>query len=819
MIISEIALSYPCVKYTVKVSHFTARKSTAIEWVILEAINKCSFLQQYAGIQIESFFSHIFTITDADLLIRPCLISLHDMGAISISGIDDDTELSTVPMSTLSLTKAGQEMQKQGLLPGTMAEDTFSIYYDIISNSLLEENNSYKEFSNGLKVMDLENDEDVDFPMTIIKNWIIDKQKKKKKGSMNWLTPTTRIDDISPFNSQILWKNVLKKIDIGKNLVWKVVGNEDEKIDEISLIQTNFYCPENYEELPIAEITNPDEEIEKIVQLSEINELIKDFIMEDELFCVDEKYYINIQSKQLNKKKKIRIGIVFNSNKFLSEDGKGQIIFKIPNQELVKNCVYFNAQKSIQIGKFEVRAGRESKGIALAYVPKNTHIEITSLLLEIVEQYFDQDSSVLFILSEIGMKGMFGKYVERILNNLETLQEKVDMIENINSKSIKYYNQKMISAIDFEKLLVDDKYIINKCQTFLGVKEVLKEYSSINTLRQNEGLFQKILKLILQNIGFKENIRDIWEIWKEIEGIKKSYLLWINKNELYKKVYSNVSINKLFERFDDDSLFEINEYTYVEQILLNMKRIYISVKEILPEIDIKKTHSQEKISEIILKHRDKLKELYDEVRKWKDEEERITTRVLELDELLVCNSAFSNTHDLMNKILKALAIFFDDSFMKYNKVYIVDTCTLMKEPSLISWFDDNKALLVIPMVVLDELDGLKSDEDEEKSYNAREVIRNIENYKSYEWLNRGEQSYPELIPKDLNKERNDSKILSIAIRYSAKQPVLLTEDKNLSNIADAIKIANMKLSSYQKMKSHEQLNTKKNSKKNKKKKR
>ena len=55
----------------------------------------------------------------------------------------------------------------------------------------------------------------------------------------------------------------------------------------------------------------------------------------------------------------------------------------------------------------------------------------------------------------------------------------------------------------------------------------------------------------------------------------------------------------------------------------------------------------------------------------------------------------------------ALAHYFDDSFMKYNKVYIVDTCTLMHEPGLISWFDGENALLVIPMVVLDELDSKK----------------------------------------------------------------------------------------------------------------
>ena len=93
MIFSEVTLSYPCVQHNVEVAHFTARKSTAIEWLILEAISKCEKLTNYTGISIGDFFEQIFTISDADLLIRPVLISLQDMGAITISGIDDETEL------------------------------------------------------------------------------------------------------------------------------------------------------------------------------------------------------------------------------------------------------------------------------------------------------------------------------------------------------------------------------------------------------------------------------------------------------------------------------------------------------------------------------------------------------------------------------------------------------------------------------------------------------------------------------------------------------------------------------------------------------
>ena len=126
MIISEVIMSYPCIKYEVEVSHFTERKSTAIEWVILEAINRCNVLTQYEGVSISDFFKSIFTISDADLLIRPCLLALHDMGAINISGIDNETELSTVPMRNLQLTKIGKELQMQEAYDNLLASPTDS---------------------------------------------------------------------------------------------------------------------------------------------------------------------------------------------------------------------------------------------------------------------------------------------------------------------------------------------------------------------------------------------------------------------------------------------------------------------------------------------------------------------------------------------------------------------------------------------------------------------------------------------------------------------------------------------------------------------
>lgn len=818
MIFTEVTLSYPCVQHKVEVSHFTARKSTAIEWVILEAINKCEKLSNYAGISIASFFEQIFTISDADLLIRPVLISLQDIGAITISGIDDETELDTVAMSNLKLTKTGREMQSQGLLPGTSSEETFSIYYDVAAKVLKDEAHLYKEESTGIRIVDIDDADDVDFPEGAIREWLFTIQNDQKRKRLNWLTPTTKIESVTPLSSEIYWKNITRKVEIVDGMRWKVSGLEDEEIDEITLEASDVSCPEGLRDLPFLEIVNPDEEIKRLVSINEINALIGEYLLKDDLFCVEAKYYKDVKKNQQNKKR-IRIGIVYGADEFEVENSKKQIIIRVPDCNLRNYGVYLNAKDSVKACITNVSAGSISKEIAIAYIPKRIETNLPNVIVELVDKYYSYDNSILFALYELGLKDMFIEYVDCIVSEELKLADKAKAIELFNEKSRGYYGMNVISAADKERILVNKAYIVEQCKNINDAKEVISEYAEINAFRQDESLFQKIMKIAIEHVGEQDSLEDIWDFWQAITSAKKAYINWVTKLGLHKHLYSKRTILEFIGRFTDENLFEIEEYTAVEQIILNMRRISLQVEGLVPELNLYETVSQEKYNELVLAHMDAIDVLYDQVKKWQDEEERFTNKVIDLSEVLEPDTPFTNVKKNMDGLRNALATFFDDSFMRFNKVYIVDTCTLMNEPGLISWFDGEKALLVVPMIVLDELDSLKTSDDEEKAYRAREVIRNISNYKAYDWLNTGESSHPELLSDDLDKERNDNKILSVAIRYCAKKPILLTDDTNLGNIATANKIENMTLESYQAMKQHEKIASKGGSKKSKKKKR
>ena len=812
---TEIILSYPYIKYRAEVSHFTSRKSTAIEWVILEAINKCEKLPEYSGISIANFFEQLFTISDADLLIRPVLISLQDIGAIIIYGIDDDTELNTVAMSNLRLTPTGREMQSQGLLPGVSSQEIFSIYYDLVEGVLKEETNLYKTKSTGTPIID--NLNEYKFPEGTIREWFSKIQNNKKQSKFNWLTPTTKIETIYPLDSELYWKNVTRKVELVDGMRWKISDIEDLNIDEVSLKKFNVLNLDELENLPYLEIKNPDEEIKKLVSFNEISKLVEDLLEKEDLFCVEAKYYKDVKVKQPNRKN-IRIGIVFGANKFEVKNSKMQIIIYIPDYDLNNQGLFFNTSNSVKACITTVSAGEVSKNIPIAYIPREYKNNLPNTIANTVAKYYIQDNIILFALYELGLKDLFLEYVTNIVSENKELDDKAKIIESFNQKSKEFYGKNVILATDKENFLIDKDYIIKHSKNIENAKKIINDYAEINAFKQDDTLFQKMMQIIIEHVGVQDSLEDIWSFWKVIAVAKKAHINWITKMELHKYLYSEKSILNFFNRFKEENLFEIDEYTIVEKTILNLKRISLQIKKLIPELNLYKTVSNEKYNEIVLAHKDILKELYENVRQWKKEEEEFINKVIDLDEILKTDNPFMNVKNNIDGLRNALATFFDDSFMKFNNVYIVDTSILLNEPNLISWFDGKKTLLVIPMVVLDELDGLKNSENKEIAKKAREVIRNISKYKNCDWLNIKESSYPHLISKDLDKERNDNKILSIAIKYCTKKPILLTDDTNFGNIAIANNIKTMNLESYLSTKQEEKTANKGNKKKTKKKK-
>ncbi len=119
------------------------------------------------------------------------------------------------------------------------------------------------------------------------------------------------------------------------------------------------------------------------------------------------------------------------------------------------------------------------------------------------------------------------------------------------------------------------------------------------------------------------------------------------------------------------------------------------------------------------------------------------------------------------------------------KNYILDTNVLIHYPGCIHTFEDNN--IIIPIICLEELDNLKK-KDGILGYQAREAIREINSVRQYGNIHNGitlpgggtlrvelNHLNPALIPDGVDLNKNDNKILTIALNIK-------NESKNVSTI-------------------------------------
>ena len=122
------------------------------------------------------------------------------------------------------------------------------------------------------------------------------------------------------------------------------------------------------------------------------------------------------------------------------------------------------------------------------------------------------------------------------------------------------------------------------------------------------------------------------------------------------------------------------------------------------------------------------------------------------------------------------------------KIYVLDTNVLIQAPYALKCFEDND--VVLPLVVLEELDNHKRDEGE-RGANVREAIRIIEQLRQNGDLTVGvnmdnggtlrvEKNYKDVeLPHDMSEHKSDNRILKVCKGLSEEkkeQVILVTKD-------------------------------------------
>ncbi|MEG0577782.1 MAG: PhoH family protein [Bacilli bacterium] len=124
------------------------------------------------------------------------------------------------------------------------------------------------------------------------------------------------------------------------------------------------------------------------------------------------------------------------------------------------------------------------------------------------------------------------------------------------------------------------------------------------------------------------------------------------------------------------------------------------------------------------------------------------------------------------------------------KPIVLDTSALMKNNTLVETLLDMYQV-IIPIVVVSELDNLKTSENGEKACGARQAIKQIEKYRNLLTFDMNDE-IPESLKSEYSYNHNDDIIVGCAKRYNA---YFMTNDLNLKIKASALGVECIEISS------------------------
>ncbi|WP_297204052.1 PIN domain-containing protein [uncultured Brachyspira sp.] len=797
MEISSISFSKPYIKYDSIVYHFTSRKSIAIEWVILELINRYSNDNEYGSISIKTILENMLFIPDTDSLVLPSIIELINLRALeSDFYINENTSLSSISLSQIRLTDSGKELQAKGLIPGKEAEDIVSFIYDISENifELYDDKLKFDNSPKGIKLVEYDDDDEEDdddddeyiFDFNKAKSIL---EELKNKNKFSWLQPTSEIRDIDRGDIQVLWRNFNDRINLledGK-IELKDKKNDDdfnklliENIDSVETLQNNYD-----DDLDLYDFNyNNFSKILNIYETSKIDEKLKNILGSKDFVIVNKKLYqdeIKISSNLL---------LVFGSDDFSIDIKDKKMTLYIEDDMILKNCIALNKDKTnVCISNFRVHNDFGDGVISLGYSISH-QIDFNEIVSELINKYQIKDARILLISLIIGGIEAFRNNVLYLFNIIENFDDALNFISDIinNAKALKLDDNQAKNILNH---ILSNNKKVNDTKTINLLIAYLMPIVNSKTL-DNNSISKLYLSIIKRNNIKSLDYNDLNTLFDYLKHIKAEIK---DIDSVSKNLYQNAFID-MMKKYMSDTKYRFEEFSSIEKSINsfanNIKSIEESLK--LKIGDIYNNISASSLSPKII-----------EYYKTSKDKDKILNNLNNIDKILkdisskleITEEDFKNNgiiNAALESIKSAVYKLNDKSINNFTKVYAVDTNVLLNEPKIFDYID-SKTLLIIPITVIEELDKLKEKSDEDMKFKAREAIRNIEANNNKANI-RKEDYDNSILPEGFDKNKNDNKILAAAMKFLAKDVVLITDDNNLKVKADSQSIKYISLEDF-----------------------
>lgn len=794
MKLMNVTLSMPYITYQVDVQYRIRRKPVIMEWAVIQMIAVAEHLETYADVPVSILLEKMFGIVDVDKLVRPVMIGMRSSGLITVTGLTDDTPLQEIRIGACALTEDGRQMLRDGTLPSQTNRTVLPLTYDVIHQRLIADKPLQPKPA-GVPVFAEDDLQAVPFPLPQIQSYLAEAKKKK---TFSWLREGTEIPAIAPIQGEngtkIGWNNIQRPIDVGAHGVCRIQDYDTPEILQRVAAQLDLPMPEEGEAWPETSVEDTGSSISAWTWPEAWKELLGEKNAQRALFLLRASDVAVLP--RLPDKKAHRVVLLSDSETFGMEVQPHQLIVHIHGTLLAPEIIVASTGFAIHRGRFSLDFGGAKREVALAYVPRQEPLDVTSLLSEIVRLYAAREPRLVILLLLSHQEDAFREQTQIVASAIADLGERAKFLQALRHLAGQFSGMRNASIPDdwMEDLLIGDEVIRLHVHTPKDMGAFLAQLKTVfkGVSGGYRSLLPKAARTATMALPSPSGIQETWEILDQLAAADASCLAAVEKEE---SCLSHLYPESVVRDFVVHLTPELVEQAAGRRLPIERSVVWMPqiVDRILYQLG---ASSEEECSAarirkgIVQDGPEKLRVVYDLAQQWVDAKMDFSRRVMDFSDACIQSAFLQKKAAFMESVMDVLAEFCDPQELRYPSIAVPDTNALLHHPELIEALQRNGSyLLLVPATVLQELDGLKHAEEaapEEEQMRAK-VSRHISSKLASlvdagaDWVLTGVESHPDLIPEELRigSMENDMRILSVALQYNAKPVYLITDDNNL----------------------------------------
>lgn len=773
----KCAVSVPARKYNVIIKNASIRRLTIMEWIILRTINQFSVNRQYWDISMSEFLEGPLGMVNCEQLLKPCVESLRRMQLITIDHYVQSGLVGRKKLNEFHLTDKGMDAVKRSYIPGEYAENEAAIVHNLVTEQYLSGNSerlkdtSHKPSNSFMR----HNDYDVVFPAEDIAYAINTGALFSEQYKENYRI----IDSVREIDEEDVWLEDLVMLFTDDGLHYDCNYPLTEEI--FTLLRRVSTVPLEHSdswEREMPESVEPSQFIAGREILSRIGKMVEYCD-----YCVIHSDIWNAYREQFPSEIGTTVFFVVGENEFSIEPTSIEHVVHMPcNMPQDGLILVTDNGECLFGGVTDGIIGDGALRICYAFESER-RIELADWLMTVLQDNYSEHLEMLSLLSlpllqnipacNALLKRAFEQELlgADIINSLVLLNQNCQLLE--------------VPPLDISQIIPLLVKAVDVSAPINAKKSLVRMYTRL-LFRYESELYLRIVNATAQLCPIS-SFADLMEVLSAFEAdkdIEGEELIQVVDGECQRLIQPEY-LDELFSRFSDSIPEATPEYMTICADYNKMRNAMSYVEGTLRKYQWYSNVSPKEYMEDVINCIN-LSRLRDCISIIISIIQGVTRKGCSVFQENGCCEAIFNKTDELIRLINCFV--FEDG--EVGKVFIVETSAFIHTPDILDYFKEDETVRV-PSRVLHELDTFKDNKygncDATVQKNAARACKNIERMdlaareKNDHHFAIEKRDYPELLPAGIPL-KNDSLILSAALRYKLFKPTIITDDTNFRNI-------------------------------------